>query len=163
MTLKTLVDIVQKSRQRTAAYFPLPDIKSCIDYAITEAAEHLDAVLREERNADKRNNAKEHTPRFEWGQCGYMVASAIIQDMPTDDDADVEEEFWECNAYSFNENVYTVLAYMAHIQAGMNQDEFRYVDTLDKWHAASRSLGYDSAELLRETCAAFESKHIPAA
>ena len=160
MTLKTLVDIVQKSRQRTAAYFPLPDIKSCIDYAITESAEHLDAVLREKRNGDKRNNAKEHNARKEWGQCGYMVASAIIQDMPTELST---VDIWDCNMWSSDKNVYAVLVILANIQSGEFYTDYRYIDALDVWHSVSHALGYDSAELLRETCAAFEAKHIPAA
>jgi hypothetical protein len=159
--LKELVEIVRASRERTAEYFPLPDIKACIDYAITEAAEHLDAVLREKRNGDKRNNAKEHDARKEWGQCGYMVASAIIQD--TDNRFVDEDWFWDFTAWPGCENVYTLLVYMAGIQAGLSKHDFRYINTLDKWDAASRDLGYDSAELLRETCAAFEAKHIPAA
>ena len=78
-TLADLVEIVRASRERTDSVFPLPDVGSCIDYAITEAGEYLDAILRDKRNGDKRNNSKDHDARKEWGQCGYMICSAIIQ------------------------------------------------------------------------------------
>lgn len=70
---------VQLSRQRTAGVFPLPSVLDCIRYAITELAEYDDALLRQERTGDKRNNDKAHDPRSELGQALYMLLSAAVQ------------------------------------------------------------------------------------
>lgn len=70
---------VRLSRERTAATFPLPSVLDCIRYAITELAEYDDALLRQERTNDKRNNDKAHDARSELGQCGYMLLSALLQ------------------------------------------------------------------------------------
>ena len=70
---------VRLSRERTAATFPLPNVLDCIRYAITELAEYEDALLRQERASDKRNNDKQHDPRSELGQALYMLLSAAVQ------------------------------------------------------------------------------------
>ena len=47
------------SRNRTAGAFPFPELRPCIDYAICEFAGELrDAMLRDERTGDRRNNDK---------------------------------------------------------------------------------------------------------
>lgn len=152
--LQELVNIVQASRERTNAVFPLPDIHSCIDYAITEIGEYIDAVLRERRNGDKRNNDKAHSPRSEWGQCGYMIASAIIQDeLPPMDTLD-----WE--AFRSGATAYSVLIDACEIQAGTAIEYAPLVDLLDSWQCYACINGWEPKQLLRDTCAAFERKHL---
>lgn len=160
-TLYDYVAIVQESRWRTDGVFPLPDVNSCIDYAITEAGEYLDAVLREKRDTDKRNNDKEHSTRKEWGQCGYMIASAIIQiDTHHLDDLD-----WQPYIDTDEGDVYIVIARLCEIQTGyaLLGSDNPTVDALDQWHAFAVKCGWNPAELLRETCAAFEAKHLQVA
>lgn len=71
---------VQLSRQRTAATFPFPELRACIDYAICEFAGELrDAQLRDERGGDVRNNDKAHSQRAEMGDAFYMLFSACIR------------------------------------------------------------------------------------
>ena len=41
--------------------------------------EFFDAELRATASGELRNNDKAHDPRSEWGQAGYMIASALIQ------------------------------------------------------------------------------------
>ena len=156
-TLADLVEIVRASRERTDSVFPLPDVGSCIDYAITEAGEYLDAILRDKRNGDKRNNDKEHDARKEWGQCGYMICSAIIQT-----NTDHLDRFdWEPYITAAEGNVYVVIARLCDVRTGLALDENPAIDALDHWNAFAELCGWNPADLLRETCAAFEAKHLP--
>ena len=157
--LQELVEIVRASRERTNGVFPLPDVDSCIDYAITEAGEYLDAVLRERRNGDKRNNDKQHNPRKEWGQCGYMIASAIIQ-VPNIDSYD-NDDF---EVYELPQDVtsYMVIAFLCSVREGYSGRTTPELDALDFWHAFAVKCGWNPADLLSETCADFERKHLRA-
>lgn len=152
--LRSLVYIVLFSRNSTAAYFPLPDASSCIDYAITEAVECLDAKLRERRNGDKRNRDKEHDARKEWGQCGYMIASAIIQTRIPDD--------YTVTEWLDRISIYTFVANLCDIQDGRQTGKDTNMVALDMWSHLAIKWGWDAAELMAETCDAFECKHIPA-
>lgn len=157
-TLAELVDIVRQSRERTAGVFPLPTVDDCIDFAITEAAEYIDALKRENA-AYKRNNDKEHSTRKEWAQTGYMICSAIIQQ-----NTDHLDRFdWEPYITAAEGSVYVVIARLCDIRSGTTVDENPTVDALDWWNAYAELCGYDPADLLRETCAAFEAKHLQVA
>ena len=71
---------VQLSRVRTDTTFPFPELRPCIDYAICEfGGEFRDALLRDERNDDKRNNMRGHDARAELGDSFYMLLSACIR------------------------------------------------------------------------------------
>lgn len=94
-----LVHLVEMSRAITRDVFPLPNFEDCIDYAICESAEYLDARLRIRRTEDKRNHRRTADPRAEWGQCGYMIASALMQC----EYAPVESFGWHRGAYVVNE------------------------------------------------------------
>ena len=157
-TLADLVDIVRQSRERTDSVFPLPDVDSCIDYAITEAGEYLDAILREKRDTDKRNRDKDHDARKEWSQCGYMICSAIIQ-VPTDH---LDALDWQAYVDADSITLYKIMRTLTEVRDGTNRRwENPHVDALDEWSAFAVKCGYDPADLLRETCAAFEAKHLP--
>ena len=158
-TLADLVEIVRESRERTDSVFPLPDVDSCIDYAITEAGEYLDAVLREKRDTDKRNRDKAHDARKEWAQTGYMIASAIIQ-KPTDHlDALDWQPYFDATIADF----YALVRLMCDIRTNNAESENPEVDALDMWQAQALYSGWNPADLLRETCAAFEAKHLQVA
>lgn len=157
-TLYDYVEIVRDSRERTAGVFPLPTVDDCIDFAITEAAEYIDALKRENA-AYKRNNDKEHSTRKEWAQCGYMICSAIIQiDTSHFDDMD-----WKPYIDADQGNVYVVISRLCDIRTGLAwmNNENPHVDALDDWQAFAVKCGWNPADLLRETCAAFEAKHLP--
>jgi len=148
MNLHGLVSIVQESRDLTALAFPLPDVAGCVDYAITEAGEYLDAILREKRNGDKRNNVKDSDIRKEWGQCGYMIASAMMQeDNRPDDVADGRP------------SIYAVLQWLCYYR--MSGDISWLESALFDWATVCDANGWDATELIAETCNAFERKHLP--
>ena len=158
-TLADYVEIVRGSRERTAGVFPLPDVDSCIDYAITEAGEYLDAILRDKRNGDKRNNDKAHNARNEWGQAGYMICSAIIQQ----NTAHLDRFDWNPFIMAAEGNLHVVIARLCDIRTGLAYGDPPTVDALDQWNAYAERCGYNPADLLRETCAAFEAKHLQVA
>ena len=158
-TLYDYVEIVRESRERTNSVFPLPDVDSCIDYAITEAGEYLDAVLREKRDTDKRNRDKAHDARKELGQCGYMIASAIIQ---------IDGVQYDRKVFD-HENVYDLFYFLSmyHLDGLWYPDydlasEYAatYILALNAYCRLCEANGWNPADLLRETCAAFEAKHL---
>jgi hypothetical protein len=157
---------VQLSRQRTQGVFPLPSVLDCIRYAITELAEYDDALLRQERQGDKRNNIKQmHDPRSELGQCAYMIVSAMIQmpeysfDTPSllERDGILRTTYHFCllsNLASAGEN-----ATYSHCKPEVHEDlQWAWEDLvrLCDWH------GWDVDHLVDETCNRFEQKHAPA-
>ena len=159
-TLYDLVEIVRQSRERTNDVFPLPDVDSCIDYAITEAGEFLDAVLREKRDTDKRNRDKDHDARKELSQCGYMICSAIIQ---------IDGVQYDRKTFD-HENVYDLFYFLSMYRLGglwfpdydpTNEYAATYILALNAYCRVCESNGWNPADLLRETCAAFEAKHLP--
>ena len=76
----TPYDRTHLSRNRTAGAFPFPELRACIDYAITEfAGEFRDALLRSERVGDKRNHERNLDERNELGQAFYMLLSSCIR------------------------------------------------------------------------------------
>ena len=76
----TPYDRTHLSRNRTAGAFPFPELRACIDYAITEfAGEFRDALLRSERVGDKRNHERNLDEQSELGQAFYMLLSACIR------------------------------------------------------------------------------------
>ncbi len=159
-TLYELVEIVRESRELTEGVLPLPDVDGCIDYAITESGgEHLDALLRERRTGDKRNNDKAHDARSEWGQTGYMIASAIIQT----DTSYLDSIDWQPYITMVEGNLYVVIARLCDIRVGLSVGDNPLIDAFDQWHAYALKCGYNPPDLLRETCAAFEAKHLQVA
>ena len=178
MNLQELIEIVRVSRHNTNGVFPLPDGDGCIDYAITEggeivkafrdmcldaalvnATEYLDAVLRQDRSGDKRNNNRTHTPRKQWGQCGYMIASAIIQ-VPNIDSYDNDD--FEAYESPDNTTLYQVIAFLCNVRDDVTGRDTPELDALDFWHAFAVKCGWNPADLLIETCADFEWKHLRA-
>lgn len=149
-TLAELVDIVRQSRERTAGVFPLPTVDDCIDFAITEAAEYIDALKREDATY-KRNNDKAHNKRSELGQAAYMVCSAFIQMPP---------ETLQ-RSYEGDETIYDMLMWLCLYRTA--EDETALPDALQVYVNLCAYNGWNPAELLRETCAAFEAKHLQVA
>jgi hypothetical protein len=150
MDLSNLVSIVRESRSTTAMVFPLPDVAGCVDYAITEAGETLDAILREKRTGDKRNNVKDSDERKEWGQCGYMIASAMMQ-IP---DCEMESD---CDA----SDIYSAFQLLCAFQRWPSKIAWHLADALKIWSTfCILNIGIP-AELMAETCNAFERKHLP--
>jgi hypothetical protein len=148
--LSQLVSIVRESRSMTAMVFPLPDVDGCVDYAITEAGETLDAMLREKRTGDKRNNSKQSDVRKEWGQCGYMIASAMIQLQAVPLQASAEDDT----------SLYVATGILCDFRRGYCGTSW-LANALVNWHAVCENNGWDAAELMAETCNAFERKHLP--
>jgi hypothetical protein len=79
-TIVTPYERVQLSRQRTNDTFPFPELRPNLDYTICEfGGEYRDALLRDERNDDKRNTMRGHDARAEMGDSFYMLLSACIR------------------------------------------------------------------------------------
>ena len=150
MDLSQLVSIVRESRNTTAMVFPLPDVDGCVDYAITEAGETLDAILRDKRTGDKRNNVKDSDVRREWGQCGYMIASAMIQ---------IEDCPMMAYAASDHVTLYFVLSDLCSYRIDGYTNML--ADALGNWLAVCEDNDWYATELMAETCNAFERKHLP--
>ncbi len=145
---------VEQSRSKTNATFPLPDVRGCLRYAFTEVGETEDAFLRMERATDKRNNVKGGTiedARREWGQVGFMLASAAIQM------GDISGN------YSFDSFVPSIYI-TSGIIGNMLQAHINVVDVvlaLKSWVDFCDKQGWEPKGLIDETCKAFEDKHIP--
>ena len=160
-TLAELVEIVRQSRERTEGVFPLPPTWDSVDYAITEIGETIDAQLRIKRNGDKRNHDKEATPeheRMELGQAGYMMCSALMQESCGE---------WGCGRdfIGRTNRPYGLRLVLKELSlAGHWHEIYGVGDALLQWcMTIEKNYGYDPAELLRETCAAFEAKHLQVA
>lgn len=69
---------VRSHRLAVLHSFAWPDAPQCVAYALTEVGEYTDALLREQRAGDNRAAQRERDALLEWGQCGYMLASALL-------------------------------------------------------------------------------------
>lgn len=74
--VKTLHKMVWEFRDEIEPYFPTPDQHDSLAFAVTEAAEALDAQLRCNPRY-KRNNSKDHTVERELAQCAMMLLTAV--------------------------------------------------------------------------------------
>ena len=150
---------VKLSRERTAGTFPLPNVLDCIRFAICELSEYDDALLRQERTGDKRNNDKAHDPRNELGQALYMLLSAAVQ---------LE---CDCNVspYSANDRFAAYVDSVRGLASCAYYGNGRAIGALmwyvDDAYAVLCSLaaanGWSVDALIDDTCAAFEAKHAP--
>ena len=68
-------DIAQ-ARDSVKGFFDTPPLRECIEYAITEAGELLDADLRLRRPGDDRTRPRDDVGK-EIGQIVFMVGSAL--------------------------------------------------------------------------------------
>ena len=157
---------VQLSRQRTAGVFPLPSVLDCIRYAITELAEYDDALLRQERTGDKRNNDKAHDPRSELGQALYMLLSAAVQiprelsDFPGRAN-NVQQEYAAA--------LFGLSQAMSYAERWMNSNypklQFDMITTFcgayDHICKLAGVHGWPVEALIDDTCTRFEAKHAP--
>ena len=148
------------SRNRTAGAFPFPELRACIDYAITEFAGELrDALLRYERTGDRRNNDKAHDPRSELGQALYMLLSAAVQ-LRCDCDVTPQDASDKFAAYVASMRCLVSCAYYADRQTTCAlmwhvDDAFAVLCSLAHGH------GWSVDALIDDTCARFEAKHAP--
>lgn len=79
--LKQLHEMVWEFRKEMADHFPTPDVQDSLRFALTEAVEALDAMLRMQ-SAYKRNNDKEHSIPQELAQCAVMLLTACDEGVP---------------------------------------------------------------------------------
>jgi len=150
---------VRQSRELTAATFPLPSVLDCIRYAITELAEYDDALLRQERTGDKRNNDKTHDPRSELGQALYMLLSAAVQgNGPLEYD-----DYWSVGTMAYAHH--TAMGRLVEALFDLRIEAWAGGD-MDAAYTGIVALcalhGWDVDALIDDTCAAFEAKHAPA-
>lgn len=159
-TLKDLIDVVRESRMKTNPYYPMPDIEKSFRFAFTECGEFEDALLRKEPGF-VRNNSKEVNARAEYGQVGYMIATAMFQlvDDPEHsyDNMDYTRRIHYVTRPN-DEDVYDVVVFLIN---AIRREEYAH-DTLSAWANSCYGYGCDPMELLIETCKAVEEKRIPA-
>ena len=67
--------MVWQFREDTQGAFPVPNKQDSLRFAVTEAAEALDAHLRN-NGTYKRNRDKDHSEQREWAQCLMMLCTA---------------------------------------------------------------------------------------
>lgn len=164
---------VKLSRERTAATFPLPSVLDCIRYSLCELCEYDDALLRQERTGDKRNNDKAHDPRSELGQALYMLLSAYTQVefppelYPMDQRNKKDSSRWYAGAMTstatalgyvtiINRNSWDIQHPMAQEDLGRNLD-LAYANMF----GLALSHGWPVDALIDDTCIRFEAKHAP--
>jgi len=161
---------VQQSRALTAATFPFPDLRSCIDYAICEfAGEYRDAVLRDERTGDKRNTCRTHDARAELGDSLYMLLSACIM-------AEHEPVDRPIVAWTYRRRCNEIVRHLTHAadnaarldgETTSHDDAMDYVQrSLDAAYAdmialAAINHGWDADMIVEDACQKFERKHAP--
>lgn len=159
--------IVFRSRERLHGYFPWPEtLVANTEYAVTEAAEYLDALIRLRRVTDKRNRNKDHDPLKELGQCGYMIASGLLR---TGVPAESTILLTQIRAPQSHMHAYSTLLYglACVIKASYPPDNaeteatkhllycWGYWCYLVRWHRNTTA-----AELLLDAAKGFEDKHI---
>lgn len=161
---------VKLSRERTAGTFPLPNVLDCIRFAICELSEYDDALLRQERTGDKRNNDKAHDPRSELGQALYMLLSAAVQLKYEPDCLPVS-----CHMGAVSSNVadwyFDAMSYLADLGSeardiGKSPYAITNVTSImdepySYLYAIADTNGWPVDALINDTCARFEAKHAP--
>lgn len=155
---------VEQSRQRTNPTFPLPTYAKCIRYAVQEAAEADDALMRQEEPHHIRNSQRQPDVKQECGQCGYMILSAAIQ-------AACKTQYKTLSLKdSERRNAAAMFGLIVAHLGGALFDYANDYDTLSEsnllgayeaWIRFCRIMGWNDEELINETCAAFEAKHAP--
>lgn len=144
---------------------PYPDEIGCIIHCTGEATEYRDARRRVEHPEEKRNNGKQHDPRKELGQCAYMLLSGLLYrsewiegDLfypPEESDAVETEYIYFCLLQSISDLALVILDDL-EIDTVLREYRFAWegIALLAKYH------GWDVAELIEDTCADFERKHL---
>ena len=117
-----------------------------------EAGEYLDAVLRDKRNGDKRNQDKDHDARKNCSVRLYDFA-AIIQ-VPTDH---LDATDWRSYVPIASMTLYRLMRTLTKSGTEQTNDGTRTSMLFDEWHAW---LGCAATILPTccETCAAFEAE-----
>ena len=151
-----LIRTVAEHRQQIGAARPYPPAGDCVLFAITEAAELIDALLRQESRY-LRNNARQISPADEAGDLGYMIASAIDQidrrvDMPLSSAAVLTGQILDRLVYG-----------LISIDRGDPRHGRReLLGALETWQELCRREGYgDPDNVIAETCQRITAKWAP--
>lgn len=62
-------------RKESQDTYPWPTDEFCVRFAVTEAAEALDALIREDKTFMRNNPDKAHDVLSELGDCAFMILS----------------------------------------------------------------------------------------
>ncbi len=160
-----VLERVGNSRMMLEGKFPYPDARPCTDYAIGEMYEYRDAIMRQERTDDKRNNVREHNPREEIGQAMYMIVSALLRHIETERVLVVRYVLGDGNPERRDMFYYNAIISLAQAAGNFFEDkpddavlllQFAWLDCVRLCHIH----GWDVPTLITETCEAFERKHL---
>lgn len=153
-----LIRTVAEHRQQIGDARPYPPAGDCVLFAVAEAAELIDALLRQEPRY-LRNNAKQISPADEAGDLGYMIASAIDQidrrvDMPLSSAAVLTGHILDRLVYGL------ISIYRGDPRHGRRE----LLGALETWQELCRREGYGDPEaVIAETCQRITAKWAPAA
>ncbi len=153
-----IVARVRYSRNCTNDTFPLPNVGDCIRYAITELAEMVDAQLRMSQPEHLRNNHRNHDPRKECGQAGYMLISAWIQLRREDTFTVLDMRQTESFDLAFVDASHEVLFALESAIMG-DRNGLELYSAIESWIHLCAVAGWDADALIAETCTDFERKH----
>lgn len=153
-----LIRVVAEHRREMDGARPYPPTGDCILFAVTEAAEVIDAVLRLEPRY-LRNNARQVSAAAEAGDLGYMIASAI-------DQIDRRQHLPVARAAVHTGQILDRLIYaliaIDRGQTGAARTEL--IAAMAAWQDLCRREGYGSpADIMQETCDRMTAKWRPAA
>ena len=151
-----ILERVGSSRMMLDGKFPYPSAMDCMRYAVQEMAEYDDALMRQEQPDHKRNNSREHDPRKEAGQAGYMIVSAMLK---------VEGCKADCESQYMNKKcLYGAIVRELGDALSEEMINMYVVNGLDwalaYWKELCTLYGWDVPTLIEDTCADFERKHL---
>ena len=163
-----VLERVGSSRLMLDGKFPYPDEIGCIIHCAGEATEYRDARRRIENPEEKRNNGKQHDPRKELGQCAYMLLSGLLYNQQRNvstirlplDYAQYEQQYDQEYVY------FGLLSELGALGQALMDDEEIYI-IFEQYNQVWEGIcilcyvhGWDVAELIEDTCADFERKHL---
>ncbi len=153
-----IISRTRYSRNCTNDTFPLPSVADCLWYAITEAGEVVDAILRAKQPEHLRNNVRNVDPRSESGQALYMLCSAWIQ--LRREDMFTESYIHPINNFEvlFIDAVHEILLALESAIKG-DTNGLELCSAIESWCYLCAAAGWDPDQLIDETCQDFERKH----
>jgi hypothetical protein len=127
LQIKGLIDLVKENRAILEPYFPTPDRLDCLRFAATEAAEALDAEMRQNLGY-ARNHEKHSTVTEELADCAMMLASALPSSRSPETAHNVNLETW-----SGVEQLVAVISYQAWDQCRSREKPWLAPTDMELW------------------------------
>lgn len=156
MSTDTIVRYVAHHRTRTAEARPYPPAGDCVLFALTEGAELIDAMLRQEPRY-LRNNAKQVDPAAEAGDLGYMIASAIDQ---IDNARHVDVTRTSVLTVQILDRLAYALIALSRQQNGHARQEL--IGAMETWRRLCARENWNPEQLIADVAARVDARYMPA-